>query len=250
MSFVGTLPTSGRRVVTGEPAGADELLVLEGAGSAVETMLALARRLVTGAGDWLELPAVDLGAAALLVRRAWLGGTIRTEAHCPAAGCGEQIDIAFRVDAYVDHHRPRRFRGASEREPGSFELAGTGVRFRVPTIGDLIEAPTAAAMLERCVEPAKPTASVGRRIERALDAIAPALAGELAGVCPLCGAAVALWFEPVDYVLAELRDAATGLFDQVHELALAYHWSEPAILGLDRRRRLGYVERVRGELVA
>jgi hypothetical protein len=250
MTEVGTLPTSGRRVVTGEPAGAEELLVLEGAGSAVETMLALARRLVTGAGDWLELPAVDLGAAALLVRRAWLGGTIRTEARCPAAGCGEQIDIAFGIDAYLDHHRPRRFRGVSEPEPGWFELGGTGVRFRVPTVGDLVAAPTPQAILERCVDPPSSPASVVRRIERPLAAVAPTLAGGLTGVCPLCGTTVELWFEPVTYVLAELRDAATGLFDQVHELALAYHWSEPAILGLDRRRRLGYVERVRGELVA
>ena len=64
----------------------------------------------------------------------------------------------------------------------------------------------------------------------------------------MCGATVDLRFEPIGYVLEELRDASTGLFAQVHELASAYHWSEQAILGLDRRRRHGYVAMVREEL--
>ncbi len=236
------LPASGRRVVTREPAGADELLVLDGVGSSTDTMLALATRLVTGVDNWLELPAVDLAAAGLLVRRAWIGRTIQTDALCLASGCGEPIDIAFPIDAYLESRRPRAFRSVSEPEPGWYELAG--FRFRIPTVRDLLE-----ARLDECIDSEAP-AGVVRRIERALDALAPPLSGELAGVCPLCGGSVELWFEPVDYVLAELRDASASLYDHVHELALAYHWSEPAILELDRRRRHGYVELVRAELVA
>ena len=246
MTAVGTLPTSGRRVVTREPAGADELILLEDVGSPTETMLALAGSLVTGVENWLELPAVDLAAAALLIRRVWIGNTIRTDARCRAPGCGELIDIAFAIDAYLEHHRPRSFRGISECDTGWFELAGVDVRFRIPAVADVLAGPE---IVERCVRPAA-SAGVVRRIERALEALAPSLAGELAGVCPVCGATVELRFEPIDYVLAELRDASTSLLGQVHELALAYHWSEPAILGLDRRRRHEYVELVRGELVA
>ena len=55
-------------------------------------------------------------------------------------------------------------------------------------------------------------------------------------------------FEPISYVLAELRDACGGLYAQVHELAFAYHWSEQTILALDRGRRSAYIEMVRGEL--
>ena len=241
MSQVGTLPASGRRVVTRAPAGADELLALDGAGTPARTMAALAARLVDGVDDWLALPAVDLAAAALLVRRAWIGPTIRTDAFCPGAGCGAQIDIAFSIDDYLAHHRPRPFRGAAEVEPGVYELAGA--RFRVPTVGDLL-----AGRLLDCIEEEVPPATA-RRIERALEALAPPLAGELAGTCPECGATVELWFEPVDYVLAELRDASAALLQHVHELALAYHWSEAEILALDRGRRTGYVELVREELV-
>jgi hypothetical protein len=48
-------------------------------------------------------------------------------------------------------------------------------------------------------------------------------------------------------VLAELRDAAVGLFAEVHELALAYHWPEQEILALTRRRRRSYVALVHEE---
>jgi hypothetical protein len=256
LAIAGTLPASGRHVWLREPAGDDELLVLESTGSPLETAAALAARLVTNADgsplDWLALPAVDLAAAALLLRRAWLGTTIRTEARCPSPGCGEQIDIAFRIDAYLEHQRPRPFRGVSEPEPGWFELAGTATRFRIPTVADVLavtgEPDPAAAMLARCVHPAPPTAALARRIERALSALAPTLDSELAGVCPLCGESVVLLFEPIGYLLEELRDVSAGLFVHVHELALAYHWSEPDILALDRRRRQGYVDLVRGEL--
>lgn len=248
MVELGTLPTSGRAVVVREPAGRDELVVLDGAGSPVETVLVLARRLVADIDDWSALPAVDLAAAALLIRRVWIGPMIEADGHCQASGCGERIDITFGIGDYLEHHRPRRPRGVVEGEPGWFTLAGAEVTFRIPTIGDLTESPMAA--LERCVRTVVPAPALLRRIERALEALAPPLAGELAGRCPHCGASVALWFDPIDWVLAELRDASRSLFGQVHELALAYHWSEPAILDLDRRRRYGYVELVRGDLVA
>jgi hypothetical protein len=256
LSELGVLPASGTRVLLREPTGEDELLLLQGAGSAPATTLALATRLATDPSgeeiDWPALPAVDLGAIALVIRASWLGNTVRTEALCPAAECDEPIDVAFGIAAYLDHHRPRRFRGAVEAEPGWFKLSGTDVRFRIPTIADLLaalEGAGPATMLERCVLPADPAPPIGRRIDRALDALAPRLDGELEGTCPACGQTVDMRFDPASYVLEELRDAAAGLFAQVHELAFAYHWSEQAILGLGRRRRHGYVTMIRGELV-
>lgn len=256
MATAGVLPASGTQVLLREPTGEDELLVLESSGPDTATILTLATRLAGDpAGrsiDWLELPAVELGAAALLIRRAWLGNRIRTEALCPAPECNETIDVAFSVPTYLDHHAPRPFRGATESEPGWFALRGTDTRFRIPTIGDLIaevEGPGfETAMLERCLRPADPPAAVAKRIDRALEALAPRLDGEVGGTCPNCRQTVNLRFEPISYVLEELRDASRGLFEQVHELAASYHWSEQAILVLGRRRRLGYVAMIRGEL--
>lgn len=240
------LPVSGRRLRIREPRGEDELLVLESTGPAVQTMLALATRLVTAedgsALDWPALPAVDLSAAALLVRETWLGGTIRTEALCPSAGCAEPIDVSFGIAAYLDHHRPRPFRGAVEDDSGWFTLGDADARFRIPLVADL-----AAGTLADCVRPADLSAAQARRVDRALDAVAPRLDGELTGSCPACERSVELRFEPIAYVIEEVRDASFGLFAQVHELARAYQWSEASILALDRTRRRGYVSLIREE---
>jgi hypothetical protein len=255
--WAGVLPASGTAVLLREPSGEEELLVLEQAGPVVATMLALAERLTTGpagaAIDWQSLPAVELGAIALLIRAAWLGDTLRTDALCPAEGCGELIDIVFGVSAYLEHHRPRTPRGVTEVEPGWFAFAGTAdVRFRIPTIADLALRTDASVspvrVLERCIRPANPAAALVRRVDRALRALAPELDGELVGTCPVCGQTVDLRFEPISYVFEELRHASSGLDAQVHELAFGYHWSDTAILALSRRRRHAYATMVRGEL--
>ena len=242
------LPVSGRHLRIREPRGADELLVLESVGPAAQTMFALAMRLATAEDgdplDWPTLPAVDLAAVALLVREAWLGATIRTEALCPSPECAEPIDVSFGIAAYLDHHRPRPFRGAVEDGSGWFALTGADVRFRIPLVADLV-----AGALADCVRPADVSAAAARRVDRALDALAPRLDGELTGSCPGCGRSVELGFEPISYVIEELRDAASGLFAQVHELARAYHWSEESILALDRTRRRSYVSLIREEYV-
>lgn len=254
MAGQGVLPASGARVWLRDANGEDELLVLASAGPAPTTILALATRLASDPVgepiDWPSLPAVDLAAAALLIRSSWLGDTIRTEALCPSERCGEPIDITFGITAYLEHHRPRRPRGVSPLQDGWLSLGGSYVRFRIPAITDLLAGLRGDddALVERCVRPFPPSATAMRRVDRALESLAPRLDGELGGSCPDCGATVELYFEPVGYVLQELRDACSSVYSHVHELALAYHWSEHEILALDRRRRGRYVAMVRGEL--
>jgi len=256
----GTLPASRVYVRMREPTGVDELFMLESTGPPRRTMCELSGRVVSDAAGeplvWDDLPAVDLAAAALFIRSVWLGGKIRAEARCSAQDCGGRIDIAFTIDAYLDHRRPRVFRGVSKNGDW-FDLSGAGVRFKVPTVANLeaaagngIAVAVADALATSCVSPSPPGAAARRRVERALQALAPPLDGMVAGVCPICDAEVRLWFAPVDFVVDELRDASADLFDDVHELACAYHWSEHEILRLDRRRRRAYVELVRAELVA
>jgi hypothetical protein len=248
------LPASGARVWLRDASGEDEMLVLQSSGPPLTTILALVNRLACDpAGepiDWPSLPAVDLAAAALLIRSSWLGDAIRTEALCPSQTCGEPIDITFGITAYLEHRRPRAARGVSQLEDGWLSLDGTDARFRIPAIADLLAGLRGddEALLERCVRPSHPTARTMRRIDRALEALAPRADGELSGICPDCGATVELYFEPIGYVLHELRDSCSSVYADVHELALAYHWPEPSILALDRRRRGRYVAMVRGEL--
>lgn len=258
------LPVSGLALRVREATGADELLVLEPGRSPVATVVTLAGRLTTDAQGrtpaWDDLPATDVGAIALTIRQAWLGTRISTDARCPSPGCLERMDIAFEIPAYLAHHRPRRYSGAgSAPDPGWFKLAGGGSRpapasFRLPTIADL-QAATASAdpercLRERCVRPASVTAGVARRVSRAMSALAPPLTGTVTVRCPACGGRGELRFDPVSYSLTELRDAAAGLYEEVHLLASAFRWPEDAILALPRTRRARYADLIRRDRAA
>ena len=109
------LPVSGVALAVREPTGEDELYVVETALAPLPAFLELARRVastVTGGSlDWTSLPATDLDAAALVIRRSWIGDAIRTDARCPGPGCRERIDVSFGIGDYLQHHRPRRPRG-------------------------------------------------------------------------------------------------------------------------------------------
>jgi hypothetical protein len=248
-----------------EPTGEDELFVLEYRGHPVAAVLGLAFRLwspppasgsaVTAAAglpacppSYRQLPAVYAGAIALQLRRDWLGDLVRTDAVCAAPQCGKRVDVAFSIGDYLHHHRPRAFRGviAEPGEDGWLALSGTEVQFRVPTIGDLMTALTEAdpeAMLaRRCVRPDQVPAAVARRIDRALAALAPSLASEVGGRCAECGRPISLRFDPVSYALAELREAAAGVHEQVWLLASAFGWREAEILRMPRHRRAIYAE--------
>lgn len=252
------LPVSGLALQVREATGADELVVLEPARSAIATVVTLADRLTTDAAGqtpaWAELPAADVGAIALTIRQAWLGERISTDARCRDPGCAERMDIEFAIPAYIAHHRPSRYRGVRPgREAGWFELAADA-SFRLPTIGDLqvavISADPERCLRERCLRPAAVTAAVARRVSRAMTALAPSLTGTVTARCPACGGSEPLRFDPVAYSLTELRDAASGLYEEVHLLASAFGWPEDAILALPRRRRARYAELIRGQRAA
>jgi hypothetical protein len=251
------LPVSGVRIHVRELTGQDQLLLLHPQAAALETLVTVLRRAAVDPGGrelaWGELPAVDLAAAALLIRRTWLGELIRTETVCPSEACAELVDVSFRIGEYLAHHAPRRHRGVLAGEDDWLQLGGGEVSFRVPTIDDVLTAERedrdAEWLASRCVRPAGLSASVRARVDRALAAIAPRLDDHVAGQCPHCGSRVELVFDPIHYVLTELRQASSGLYAEIHEVALAYHWSEASIIALDRRRRQAYVEMLHGETV-
>ena len=130
------LPVSGVVLAVREPTGEDELFVAETALAPVPALVELARRVGTtvagGPLDWTSLPATDLDAAALVIRRSWIGDAIRTDAMCPGPGCRERIDVSFGIGDYLHYHRPRRARSAVGRsDEGWLTLAGTPARFGI-----------------------------------------------------------------------------------------------------------------------
>lgn len=75
-----------------------------------------------------------------------------------------------------------------------------------------------------------------------MAAMAPPLSGEIGGLCPECGTAIAAVFEPRRYCLRELRERARFIYEDVDLLASRHHWAEASILAMPNRRRQTYVE--------
>jgi hypothetical protein len=244
-----SLPSSGIGLAVREPDGTDELFVAETTLAPLPAMAELARRVASapdgGSLDWAGLPAVDLDAAALMIRRSWMGDVIRAEATCPGADCRERIDVSFGIGNYISHHRPRRPRGIAQAPgEGWFTLAGATVRFRVPTVADLLDAVSAGRPADtlsgRCVDAPGLSQALARRLDRALSGLAPRLDDLVGGSCPGCGREVTMRFDPLGYTLAELRFAFSGVHLETHALASTYGWPETAILALPRSRRRSY----------
>jgi hypothetical protein len=253
------LPASGISLTIREPTSEDELFILETSLEPFLAMLELGRRVARredgSALDWERLPASDLAAVALDIRRAWLGDAISTEGACPASGCGTPIDVTFSLSAYLDHHRPRTARGAlADGESGWYVLRGTETRFRLPQVGDLLAMPPGrehvGELTARCVLPTELPTAHARRLDRALSALSPSLDDLIAGVCPVCSQAVQLRFEPCSFVLAELRDAFSAIYLETHLIAARYGWEEQAILRLPRARRGRYASLAAEERMA
>lgn len=125
-------------------------------------------------------------------------------------------------------------------------------RFRVPcggdqqavaelTMGDAIQ-----ALVQRCLVASERALDTDSRfdehdllaIEASLETAAPEVTVEAAVRCPECGADTIIAISPY----APLDAIDGGIFEEIHELASHYHWSEAEILALPRGRRRRYLE--------
>jgi len=77
-------------------------------------------------------------------------------------------------------------------------------------------------------------------IERALENTAPEVGTIALSACPECGHPNSIYVDPY----ACLTSDPGTLWDDVHELASWYHWSERDILSLSRHRRHTYLRRI------
>ncbi len=250
------LPVSRMAVAMRPPSGAEEILILEGAGGEAALTIALLSRLASApdgsAIAWPELSATDLDAALLRLRQIVFGDAIRAGVNCPAAQCGKRIDIGFGIGDYLGHHAPRLSRAAEPaEEAGWMRLRRAAVSFRLPTAADQSAVESAEdprrELIRRCIRPEDASAPALRRVETAMEAIAPSLAHNLDARCPECGTAVEVFFDPRHFCLTELREHAAFIYEDTHLLAQHYHWPEAEILSLPRQRRIRYVEMVRAE---
>lgn len=190
----------------------------------------LARALLAGDRDY----------AMLELRRLTLGDLVQAVLRCPA--CDAKIDIAFDArDVAVEAH---------EQSARTYELDVDGgtVRYRLPNGADQeavahLDAERGAhALFERCAAADRTLGAEARAVViAAMEARAPKVDLELDVACPECGHAFVVPLDVTAFFLAEMRVRGERLLREVHALALHYHWSEDAILGLRRDRRHAYL---------
>ncbi|MFD9452418.1 hypothetical protein ACFWBC_04900 [Streptomyces sp. NPDC059985] len=238
--------------------GHDDLLLAEERSGLATAVALVGRRAIgpwpEGGGDFdaRSLPVGDVDMLVADLRRERLGDRMIAEASC--AHCGARIDIGFSIADHLHHHRPRPARAAvPAEESGWWRLRRAETWFRLPTTGDVLAAGDGdrghRTLVEACVRGDRSAGAV-RAAERAMAALAPVLRGEAEGTCPECTATVSLELDVRELCLEELAFLASGVLDEVHLLATAYHWRERDILDLPSARRISYAERVRASWAA
>jgi hypothetical protein len=164
-------------------------------------------------------------------------------ADCIAAGCGEPMDLPLRLSAFRRTEDPLRIRVA---------LAdGAHMELSLPTGEDqrawLREAQVAPqALLQRLLVGSTgdlPPAAFPT-VEAALAEADPLTALEIETRCPVCGADNWIPLDLEQLCLRLLVAEQPRLLDDIHRLALAYHWSEAEILAVPAARRRQYLARL------
>ena len=244
------LPVTGIDVDLRSPAGAEDLLLVEGGALDMRLAIAVLERLIRdldGARlDPRALPIAELDVLLLRLRQRLIGDAVSAEACCAAAECGARVDISFSIAGYLAHHAPAACPDVvSTDEPGWYRLADQDLAFRIPQVADHLAITGSPdpeqALVARCIR-GTPTSEQRARIEDAMEAMAPSLYADLEGVCPECGVTVAATFDPLRYILRELRDQSAAIYDDVSAIAHHFHWSEAEILALPKARRTRYAE--------
>jgi hypothetical protein len=231
------------------------LLVLEGARGG--TLRAAAAELTLG----------DQEALLLHLRRITLGDRMQCVLSCPGPECGEKLDLELAASGLLlppyDDPRPVL---ESVAVLGGAEYR---LRFRLPTGGDRVAAaehfrrvgPEAAVELlaERCLEsvegleegaPPPPRDELLSTLSAALAEADPQAEILLELPCPECGETFTARFDALEHLLAELGTKRQGFYQQVHTLALHYHWGEAEILALTPRKRRLYLDLLAEERAA
>jgi len=248
------LPVSGVELALRQLTGAEDILLLEHPtnhpGLALVLVSQLAQVVDNASINWEDLSVSDLEFVLLTLRQMVFGDWIRTDAVCPVQGCGKRVDVSFRIRDYLSHHAPRRSPAVAAAEtPGWFQLGNTDVTFRLPTVADQIAISNhprpEQELQQRCIRPSDIPAKLRRRVETAMEALAPNLSDDLQGQCVECGSTVTLFFDVLQFTLHELRSQAAFVYEEIHLLASSYQWTETAILALPRHRRQQYAEQVR-----
>jgi len=184
------------------------------------------------------------------LRCACFGRALRAWTACPR--CTEKLE--FELDGAVLLERAPQGASSANVEVG-------GQLFRLPTTRDVASVLHAAADLDRAAQLLAQTCRIPSPrsstqaepiVDLALEDIEEgmALADPMAELlielpCPACGDAQESLLDIVSFFWSELEARAKRLLREVHDLAIAYGWTESVVLSLSEHRRAVYLDMVR-----
>ena len=205
----------------------------------------------------------------LMLRQLTFGDGIQGTLPCPWPGCGQGVDIDFRISEIpITPCNDVRPSYSLAIESDALESPLT-IEYRLPNGADQeAVAPPAGTgavdsltvLLSRCllrvgtlVQPgidavAALPGAVRLRIELEMEARAPNLDLTMEACCPACKRTFIAPFALQDFFFGELRISAELLYREVHYLAFHYHWSEEEILRMPRDRRRRYIDVLSDEI--
>jgi hypothetical protein len=211
-----------------------------------------------------SLVAGDREALLLHLRRISFGETFEGVFNCGQPGCDATLEVELRI---ADLLLPP-YRDAEDSYCRTIQDGGVAyeVSFRLPTAGDQeavaqlarTDAERAARMIfERCVSRVESEHrameiddlpfSFFDKVAALMEELDPQVVIELALKCPACGKSYSAQCDVATFLLQELDQRADRLLRDIHTLAVWYHWSEEAILGLPRLRRERYLNLIAAE---
>ncbi|RZJ46873.1 MAG: hypothetical protein EON87_02980 [Brevundimonas sp.] len=205
--------------------------------------------------DVADLPLGQRNGLLMQVRRELFGSTLDIRVPCPK--CREPVVVEVSIDDILPE-------GWSPAGPSAIHLniGPLQIEARPPRTRDLAgiqpddhSDTTRRVLIERSVlkvlDGARevPTHDLD---DAAIAVIAEALANadpladiRLSLECPSCATPWMWRFGIADLLWRELTSKVEGLFDEVHDLAIRYGWSEADILSMTSARRTAYLARLR-----
>lgn len=166
--------------------------------------------------------------------------------------CGEELELGLDLQLILAAEGPAP---PDLIAPGS---DGAEVRIRAATGADHERAarraltdPEAARreLVQGCLLPPSPAEYASlTTAEELLAKLDPGAEIVLEGDCPACARRVRATLDPIAHLWSELEQERRRLEDQVHVLALHYHWSEREIVALGPARRARYIGKLERDL--
>lgn len=170
--------------------------------------------------------------------------TIWMQPWCPS--CGQRFDMPVTHSQLPVAEAPGDypvFRGRVGNQAVRLRVLTGQAEEMISAIGD--EGAALDALIEYAVDwgEKKPLQPLGRdeldQVEQQLEEGSPAIAEEVMSQCPYCRADVTL---TLDFIAGLLEE--DSILQDIHQIAMHYHWSQEAITALPRQRRKQYLKMI------